>query len=55
MRFFIGAIALLVIVAVLVSPAALMLGLIGITDLRQIAGISATEPTPAPSPQPQTR
>ena len=44
MRFFIGALALLVIVAVFVSPAALMLGLVGIAELRQITGISASEP-----------
>jgi hypothetical protein len=53
MRFFIGALALLVIFAVLISPAALMLGLIGIPDLRQNAGITAGDPAPAPQPQPR--
>ena len=37
MRFFIGALALLVIVVVVGSPAVLMLGWLGIADLRQLA------------------
>ncbi len=52
MRFFIGTLAFLVIVAVLVSPAALMLGLVGMAELRQITGISASDPALAPAPQP---
>jgi hypothetical protein len=52
MRFFIGALALLVIVAVLASPAALMLGWVGIADLRQIAGASVVDPALAPAAQP---
>jgi hypothetical protein len=55
MRFFIGALALLVIVVVVGSPAALLLGWMGIADLRQIAIPSATEPAPAPATQPATR
>ena len=55
MRFFIGALALLVIVVVVGSPAALLLGWMGIADLRQIAITSAPEPAPAPAAQPATR
>ena len=55
MRFFIGALALLVIVVVVGSPAVLMLGWLGIADLRQLAITSATEPQPAPAAQPATR
>ncbi|HET7211174.1 MAG TPA: hypothetical protein VFI85_05450 [Methyloceanibacter sp.] len=49
MRFFIGALAFLVIVALLASPAALMLGWVGIAELRQIAGAGAVDPALAPS------
>jgi hypothetical protein len=52
MRFFIGTLAFLVIVAVLASPAALMLGWFGIADLRQLAGITATDPALSPAPSP---
>ena len=55
MRFFIGALALFVIVAVFASPAALILGWVGISDLRQIAGTSATDPALAPAAQPAPR
>jgi hypothetical protein len=55
MRFFIGALALLVIVVVVGSPAALLLGWMGIADLRQIAITNATEPAQAPATQPATR
>jgi hypothetical protein len=55
MRLFIGALALLVIVAMVGSPAVLLLGWLGIADLRQIAITSATEPEPAPAAQPATR
>ena len=50
MRFVIGALALLVILAVVVSPAVLMLGWLGIADLRQIAATSVSEPAPAVQP-----
>lgn len=52
MRFFIGALALLVIVAVLASPAALLLGWVQLADIRQIAGPDATDPELAPAAQP---
>ncbi|HKA99921.1 MAG TPA: hypothetical protein VKD02_04065 [Methyloceanibacter sp.] len=55
MRFFIGALALLVIVVVVGSPAALLLGWMGIADLRQIAITSTTEPAPVPAAQPAPR
>jgi hypothetical protein len=55
MRFFIGALALLAMVVVVGSPAALLLGWMGIADLRQIAITSATEPAPAPAAQPAPR
>jgi hypothetical protein len=55
MRFFIGALALLVIVAVVGSPAVLMLGWLGIADLRQIVATSAADPAPAPAAQPASR
>ena len=55
MRFFIGALALLVIVVVVGSPAVLMLGWLGIADLRQIAITSEAGPAPAPAAQPATR
>ena len=50
MRFFIGALALLVIVAVIGSPAVLMLGWLGIADLRQLAITSTMEHAPAAQP-----
>jgi len=37
------------------SPAVLLLGWMGVADLRQIAITSATEPAPAPAAQPATR
>jgi len=55
MRFFVGSLALLVIVVVVGSPAALLLGWMGIPDLRQIAITSTTEPAPAPAAQPAPR
>jgi hypothetical protein len=55
MRFFIGALALLVIVVVVGSPAALLLGWMGIADLRQIAITGEPAPAPAPATQPATR
>jgi hypothetical protein len=55
MRFFIGALALLVIVVVVGSPAVLMLGWMGIADLRQLAITSPSAPEPAPAAQPATR
>jgi hypothetical protein len=55
MRFFIGALALLVIVAMVGSPAVLLLGWLGIADLRQIAITSPAEPQPAPAVQPAAR
>lgn len=55
MRFFIGALALLVIVVVVGSPAVLMLGWMGIADLRQLAITSPTDPQPAPAAQPAAR
>ena len=55
MRFFIGALALLVIVVGVGSPAVLLLGWMGIADFRQIAISSAPEPQPAPAAQPAAR
>ena len=55
MRFFIGALALLVIVVVVGSPAVLLLGWMGIADLRQIAITSTPEPAQAPAAQPAPR
>ena len=52
MRFFIGALALLVIVATLASPAALLLGLVQFADIRQITGPGAMDPAPAPASAP---
>jgi hypothetical protein len=49
MRFFIGALALLVIVVMVGSPAALLLGWMGIADFRQIAVTSTPEPQSAPA------
>jgi hypothetical protein len=50
MRFFIGALALLVIVAVLASPAAL--GWVQLADIREITAPSATDPALAPAAEP---
>ena len=55
MRFFIGALALLVIVVGVGSPAVLLLGWMGIADFRQIAITSPTEPQRAPAAQPAAR
>jgi hypothetical protein len=55
MRFFIGALALLVIILVVGSPAVLLLGWMGVADLRQIAITSPAEPEPVPAAQPATR
>jgi len=55
MRFFIGALALLVIVVVVGSPAAHLHGRMGLGHLRHKAITSATEPQPAPAAQPATR
>jgi len=51
MRFFIGALALLVICVVLASPAALLFGLVKITSDRQIIDSEIADPAPAPSPK----
>ncbi|MGE3528248.1 MAG: hypothetical protein AB7G54_02335 [Methyloceanibacter sp.] len=50
MRFVVGTVALLVILAVVVSPALLLLGWLGIADLRQIAATSAAVPPPMAQP-----
>jgi hypothetical protein len=55
MRFFIGALALLVIVVMIGSPAALLLGWMGIADFRQIAITSTKEPQPTPAMPSATR
>lgn len=50
MRFVVGALALFVIFAVVVSPALLLLGWLGIADFRKIAAASAVEPAPTARP-----
>ena len=52
MRFFIGALALLVIVAVLASPAALLLGWLQLADIREITAPSARDAALAPAAEP---
>lgn len=51
MRFLIGALALLVIFAVLVSPAAMLLGLVHIASDRHVIDTEMAEPAKAQLPQ----